>query len=541
MSLNVLRATFVLGLVLAALSASSVVAWRFGHPPGLGQPLWWWLYDPLDVVAWGRRWGLAGPHRGDFLAALGLAVAPALVPLAAYRLRELYGPLRAAERPADEGLGRPADLLRSGHVARRGDGVVLGRAGRRVLRDHGDAHVLIMGATRSGKGAGHVVPTLLLHRGSVLAFDPKHELFAITGRRRSGLGPVFRFDPTDPHGAAFNPLLELRDGAKLVGDCQAAAHMLAHDGAGGSADAFWDQAAAHLLTALLVHVRTSGRPTLAHLWRLALDLDAGRYPASRDRFVVDVLEGHRAMDARVRSSINATLTTRLSFLADPVLQRLTDASVFRPSDLQAGDDPVTVYLSIPVAHARRLRPLTRLALQAMLAPLMDDLGRTADGRPKRRGVLALLDEFPQLGRLDLLEGGLAVCAGYGVRAALVCQDEDQIRAIYGPRQSITANCGTICVIPGFSHESLDTVARWGGERTALLGSRQRQPGALRPPSVGETEARVAVLNPRELLRRGKEEVLVLTTGCPPAWLRKARYYRDPEFRGLFDAAGEARA
>ncbi len=210
------------------------------------------------------------------------------------------------------------------------------------------------------------------------------------------------------------------------------------------------------------------------------------------------------------------------------------ASDVRASDLQADLDPLTVFLSIPVAHGSRLRPLTQLVLQALLMPLMQDLHRTADGRAKRRTVLALMDEFPQLGRIDVLENGLAVCAGYGVRAALVCQDEDQIRSIYGARQSITANCATLCVIPGFSGQSLETVARWGGEHTVAHAGKQRSLGLRNTPSLSESETRMNVLNIRDMIRRAKNEVLVFTAGCPPTYLAKVRYYRDRSFYGLFD-------
>ena len=132
-------------------------------------------------------------------------------------------------------------------------------AAARCLRDHGDGHVLIMGPARSGKGTGHVIPTLLGHAGAMLVFDPKHELAAITGRRRAAFGPVHVFDPTAAHSARFNPLLELRRDGHLIGDCQMAAHMLTHLGHGGRDDPFWDDAAAALLTAVLLHVCTSRR------------------------------------------------------------------------------------------------------------------------------------------------------------------------------------------------------------------------------------------------------------------------------------------
>jgi type IV secretion system protein VirD4 len=425
---NRLRLAAALGLVLAALSASSVVAWKFGHAGQLGPPLWGVFYHPLDVVVWVRAWSGLDGYRQPFLQALSLVLVLAVMPVAVARLAELYGPLRLEQRPKDDGLGKAGNLLRSGHIRTHDDGVVLGRVGRKVLRDHGDGHVLILGPARSGKGTGHVVPTLLAHSGSILVFDPKHELAAITARRRARFGPVFIFNPTAAHSARFNPLLELRQGPHLIGDCQMAAHMLTHIGETGHHDPFWDDAAAALLAGVLVHVGSGGELTLAQVWRTAQDIKADLVPVAAHPFAARTFAGHAALEDRVRSSITETLLTRLAFLADPVLQAATAASDFRAGDLQAAERPVTVFLSIPGAHGRRLRPLTRLMLQSLLAPLTHDIHLTSDNRLKRRPVLALLDEFPQLGRMDVLEHGIAVCAGYGVRMAMVCQDEDQIRS-----------------------------------------------------------------------------------------------------------------
>ena len=136
------------------------------------------------------------------------------------------------------------------------------------IRDQGDGHVLILGATRSGKGRGHVVPTLLSHPGSVLAFDPKGELAAIAGRRRALLGPLFVINPTERWSAGFHPLLELDDGERLHGDCRMAAD-LPMAGGSSSHERFWEEAAGNLAFAVLVHGRQSQEPTLAHLcgWR----------------------------------------------------------------------------------------------------------------------------------------------------------------------------------------------------------------------------------------------------------------------------------
>jgi hypothetical protein len=119
MSLGLMRLAFLLGLILAALTASSLVAWRFGFDVALGRPLVWHLYNPLSLIGWAETWGLDQAYRSAFLSSLTLALLPMMLPFAVLWLRELYGPMRTPQRDADEGLGRPADLLKAGHVGRR--------------------------------------------------------------------------------------------------------------------------------------------------------------------------------------------------------------------------------------------------------------------------------------------------------------------------------------------------------------------------------------------------------------------------------------
>ena len=55
------------------------------------------------------------------------------------------------------------------------DGVVLGKLDRNYLRHDGAEHVLCFAPTRSGKGVGLVVPTLLTWPGSSIVHDIKGE------------------------------------------------------------------------------------------------------------------------------------------------------------------------------------------------------------------------------------------------------------------------------------------------------------------------------------------------------------------------------
>ena len=48
----------------------------------------------------------------------------------------------------------------------------------------------------------------------------------------------------------------------------------------------------------------------------------------------------------------------------------------------------------------------------------------------KQRLLLMLDEFPQLGNLKLMESALAVCAGYGIKVCIVAQDVNQLNKEY---------------------------------------------------------------------------------------------------------------
>ena len=85
---------------------------------------------------------------------------------------------------------------------------------------------LCFAPTRSGKGVGLVVPTLLTWPGSGIVHDTKGENWTLTAGWRAGFGRVLLFDPTNAASAAYNPLLEVRRGEWEVRDVQNIADVL---------------------------------------------------------------------------------------------------------------------------------------------------------------------------------------------------------------------------------------------------------------------------------------------------------------------------
>src|SRR3546814_12982445 len=85
------------------------------------------------------------------------------------RRAETYGSARWA---SDREI-RKAGMLGS-------DGVILGRMGGAYLRHDGAEHILCFAPTRSGKGVGLVVPTLLTWPGSCIVNDITGENWQLT-------------------------------------------------------------------------------------------------------------------------------------------------------------------------------------------------------------------------------------------------------------------------------------------------------------------------------------------------------------------------
>jgi type IV secretion system protein VirD4 len=133
-------------------------------------------------------------------------------------------------------------------------GIILGQIDDEYLRDDGPHHVLAVAPTRSGKGVGLVVPTLLSWPESVVVHDIKGENWALTAGWRARGSDCFKFDPTDPDSACFNPLLEVRKGINEVRDAQNIADILIDpDGAREIRD-HWQKTAHALLSGAILHV-----------------------------------------------------------------------------------------------------------------------------------------------------------------------------------------------------------------------------------------------------------------------------------------------
>jgi type IV secretion system protein VirD4 len=164
------------------------VAWKLSYQPELGQPWFEFLpgvpvYFPPAFFWWWYAYDAYAPRvfvEGAYIAASGgfISIAAA-IGMSVWRARE-------AKNAATYGSARwavPSEIRAAGLAAP--DGVVLGQFEREYLRHDGPEHVLCFAPTRSGKGVGLVVPTLLTWPGSCIVHDIKGENWTLTSGFRA--------------------------------------------------------------------------------------------------------------------------------------------------------------------------------------------------------------------------------------------------------------------------------------------------------------------------------------------------------------------
>jgi type IV secretion system protein VirD4 len=247
----------VCAIVLATTwGATQWTAWRLAHQPELGPP-WmlvgdWRLYPPPAFFWWWYHFDAYAPEifvEGAVIAASGgFASIAAAIAMSVHRAREAqdvvtYGSARWATTEEVEAAG----LLGP-------DGVLLGRLHERYLRHDGPEHVLCFAPTRSGKGVGLVVPTLLTWPGAVIVHDIKGENWSLTAGWRARFGRVLLFDPTNAASSAYNPLLEVRRGPAEVRDVQNVADILVDPEGALERRNHWEKTSHSLLVGAILHV-----------------------------------------------------------------------------------------------------------------------------------------------------------------------------------------------------------------------------------------------------------------------------------------------
>ncbi|WP_184717361.1 conjugal transfer protein TraG [Caulobacter sp.] len=508
-----------------------------------GQPLyrpwqlfdWWFHYEAYAPSVFNKAGLLAGAS--GFLGC-ACAIAGSL-----WRARQTgqvttYGSSRWASRREVTAAG----LFRS-------KGVFLGQLAGRYLRHAGPEHVMAFAPTRSGKGVGLVVPTLLSWTGSAVVHDIKGENWTLTAGWRSTFSHCLLFNPTDARSARYNPLLEVRKGPDEVRDVQNIADVLVDPEGALERRSHWEKTSHSLLVGAILHVLyAEEEKTLARVATFLSDPQRSfahtlrRMMATNHLGTPDAPKVHPVVASAAREVLNKSenersgvLSTAMSFLGlyrDPTVALTTSACDWRIADLVDAPVPVTLYLVIPPSDISRTKPLVRLVLNQIGRRLTERLeGDPAKSR--KHQLLMMLDEFPALGRLDFFETALAFMAGYGIRAYLIAQSLNQISKAYGENNAILDNCHVRIAFSSNDERTAKRISDALGTATELRAQRNYAGHRLSPwlshVMVSRQETARPLLTPGEVMQLPPDDALVLVSGLAPIRAKKLRYYEDDNF------------
>lgn len=550
------QAAIVTGTITGTLWASTQwAAYKLGYQPGLGEA--WFtisdtaIYYPWRLFEWWYAYESYAPdifHTAGSMAAGGgvLGTATAIAG-SLWRARQTkhvttYGSAKWANNKDIQN----SDLLDD-------QGVFLGKTQNHYLRHDGPEHVLAFAPTRSGKGVGLVVPTLLTWTGSTVVHDIKGENWQLTAGWRSQFSHCLLFNPTDPRSAKYNPLLEVRKGPHEVRDVQNIADILVDPEGALEKRNHWEKTGHSLLTGAILHVLyAEEEKTLAHVATflanpkrtieatLRIMMTTNHLGKQKEPKVhPEVASISREMLNKSENELSGVVSTAMSFLEiyrDPIIAETTSKCEWRIDDLKHAKRPVSLYLVVPPSDISRTKPLIRLILNQIGRRLTERLPEAKAPETKAQSdhqLLMMLDEFPALGRLDFFETAMAFMAGYGIRAYLIAQSLNQIEKAYGANNSILDNAHVRVAFATNDDRTAKRISDTLGTSTELRAQKNYAGHRLAPwlahVMVSRQETARPLLTPGEVMQLPNDEALVLLAGTPPIRAKKLRYFEDENF------------
>lgn len=560
-----------LGTASLAVSTQTM-AWAISYT----GPNLFGLYPPWKIIQWGIELFPTMPSVVLGSASAGLVGASVALLLAMpfvgrdQSTSVLHGSARWASK---------ADIKKAGMFAE--EGVYIGgwedaRGRQYYLRHNGSEHILCIAPTRSGKGICLVIPTLLSWKQSAVITDLKGELWALTsGWRKSHAGnKVLLFEPASQTGSVgWNPLDEIRLGQEYeIGDTQNLATMIVDPDGQGLKD-HWQKTSQALLVGCILHLlykrkqdpsvdaslpgvdamlADPERPT-AELWQEMITYphleEHGVHPA--------VAKSAQDMIDRPEEEAGSVLSTAKSYLAlfrDPIVAANVRFSGFHIKDLVNHETPVSLYIVTQPDDKVRLRPLVRILINMICRVLAGKMvfekaktgGRRAKSTNKHK-LLMMLDEFPSLGKLEIVQESLAFLAGYGIRFYIICQDLTQLRSEtigYGKDEAISSNCHIQNAFQPNKLETAEYLSKLTGTTTVIHEQQTLSGGRMNIllGNVSKVEQEVSrpLMTPDECMRMPPPEkrgelmvkggnMLVYAAGFPAVFGRQMPYFLDPVF------------
>lgn len=456
--------------------------------------------------------------------------------------RELHGSARFATELELVKSG----LLQADSPQDQFPSIIVGKIKEKFLLFRGQQFMFLSAPTRSGKGVGVVIPNLLHYRDSVVCLDIKGENFDMTSGFRAKCGQeVFRFSPDNESfkTACWNPLGYIRDDPLFrVSDLMSVTTILYPP-----SDDVWSTTAESLFLGLSLYIMDTSKEhvnfNIAYVKHLSINLNCLKdeetfmqYVKEREPFeplskdCISHLRSFAQTSEKLRTSILISFNQPLAIFSDPITGKATNKNTFDFRDVRK--KRMSIYVVIKPSNIDKFGKLLNLFFQQLLVLNMDELPQ--DNPALKYQCLLLLDEFPAMGRVSIIEKASAYMAGYNMRLLLIFQSKSQIkdRKLYdetGAQTMLTNMALQIAFAPRDDNDAKE-YSEMIGYMTEKGISKSRQLSGKSGRSESESDQRRAVLLPQEVKAIGQENAIISMENMPPALVSKVFWYKEPIFQ-----------
>jgi len=440
----------------------------------------------------------------------------------------------------DAKFANPIDIQRAKLYSQ--EGIFIGQGYGKSLYLPGFESALVMAPTGSGKTTCIGIPNLLSWQGSVVVNDLKGELYKSTHRYRKSVlhQTCYCFSPTglvkDSH--AYNPFAYVRvNTIDFLRDLQLIAFQWIQTLPQEAR--FWSVNSRELFVLCALYCfEQEGECTFRQLYCLArqqdfiewLSFECERQQVQHPLFY-QYASSLIACDEKTRSNILKDFHSRLELFSDERICQATDKHEIDIESLRKTG--MSIYLRIPEGEQARLSPLLTL-FYAQLISLLSQQEPDIEKEPF--GVLLLLDEFGNMGKIPQLKAGVSFLRSYRIRTVMMVQYLGQIVSVYGQTDAKAFLNSKVKVI--FSLTDIDDahyIAKSLGQKTIKVRQHSTSSGhGEHGPSVSHSVSLQSrcLLSPDKLMRLPKKDSLIIVEGQYPIKAKKIHWRQCGTWRKL---------
>ena len=418
-------------------------------------------------------------------------------------------------------------------------GVAEGTKNPLILHDKSNLatkNVFVNGSSGAGKGQSYVLPNLINNRSeSMIVVDPKGENYALTAQLKRDQGyKVYLVDFRNFEFARYNPL----DYVKNDEDAQKVSKIISMNSVGDGKEDFFTERAQKLLAGLISFVKTEYPDDQANMATLIDVYTKNVADASKcEKWLYNMSDEQPAKQLLVsvladltsentRSSVTSSFQSAISIFQLNRVRKMTLTSDFSFDDFPNEKSVVYVKISAP---SNPYKPLTSVFFSQMIERFFEIGDQDPLGRLKTP-VHFLLDEFPNIGKIDSYQETLALCRGYRIYMHTIVQDVSQLeqRILYGKEvtKAILANHSAKLILKVGENDAAKYWSQWFGKTTISyksVSSSQSKSG--KTTNTSKQYEQIDLLPSTDLMGMDDEKAYLLLSGHDPIKIDKAWQYK----------------